>query len=136
MTLLVLLLFVANTINIGADLAAMGDAAKLVVGGSARLYTLSSPSSPCWQRVHSLSPLCRAAEVVHLLAAGLCRRGLHGEDRLAGGGAGAFVPRLELSGEALTLVVAMFGTTISPYLFFWQSSQEVEDEEADPERRR
>ena len=35
--------------------------------------------------------------------------------------------------SALTLVVAMFGTTISPYLFFWQSSQEVEDEEADPD---
>ena len=46
---------------------------------------------------------------------------------------GAFVPKVELSGEALTLVVAIFGTTISPYLFFWQSSQEVEDEEADPE---
>ena len=39
--LLVLLLFVANTINLGADLAAMGAAAKLVLGGSARLYTLA-----------------------------------------------------------------------------------------------
>ena len=46
---------------------------------------------------------------------------------------GALVPRFELSGESLTLIVAIFGTTISPYLFFWQSSQEVEDEEADPE---
>ena len=46
---------------------------------------------------------------------------------------GAFVPKFELSGESLTLVVAIFGTTISPYLFFWQSSQEVEDEEADPD---
>jgi Mn2+/Fe2+ NRAMP family transporter len=46
---------------------------------------------------------------------------------------GAFVPKIELSGEALTLIVAIFGTTISPYLFFWQSSQEVEEEEADPD---
>ena len=46
---------------------------------------------------------------------------------------GAFVPKIELSGEALMLVVAIFGTTISPYLFFWQSSQEVEEEEADPD---
>ena len=37
------------------------------------------------------------------------------------------------SGDTLTLIVAIFGTTISPYLFFWQSSQEVEDEEADPD---
>ena len=46
---------------------------------------------------------------------------------------GALVPQFELSGDSLTLVVAVFGTTISPYLFFWQSSQEVEEEEADPE---
>jgi len=46
---------------------------------------------------------------------------------------GALVPRFALSGESLTLIVAIFGTTISPYLFFWQSSQEVEDEEADPD---
>ena len=45
---------------------------------------------------------------------------------------GALVPKFELSGDSLTLVVAIFGTTISPYLFFWQSSQEVEDEKADP----
>jgi Mn2+/Fe2+ NRAMP family transporter len=47
---------------------------------------------------------------------------------------GALVPRFELSGDSLTLIVAIFGTTISPYLFFWQSSQ-VEDEEADPKAR-
>ena len=46
---------------------------------------------------------------------------------------GAFVPQFSLSGESLMLIVAIFGTTISPYLFFWQSSQEVEDEEADPD---
>src|SRR5436190_1617584 len=45
---------------------------------------------------------------------------------------GALIPNFVLSGDSLTLVVAVFGTTISPYLFFWQSSQEVEEEEADP----
>ena len=44
---------------------------------------------------------------------------------------GALVPKLELSGGSLTLIVAMYGTTISPYLFFWQSSQEVEEVRAD-----
>ncbi len=46
---------------------------------------------------------------------------------------GAVLPRFALNSETITLIVAIFGTTISPYLFFWQSSQEVEDEEADPE---
>src|SRR5258708_31784920 len=48
-------------------------------------------------------------------------------------GVGAVLPRFALNGETVTLIVAIFGTTISPYLFFWQSSQEVEDEEADPD---
>jgi Mn2+/Fe2+ NRAMP family transporter len=43
------------------------------------------------------------------------------------------MPRVTWSAEVLTTVVAIFGTTISPYLFFWQSSEEVEEEEADPD---
>jgi Mn2+/Fe2+ NRAMP family transporter len=43
------------------------------------------------------------------------------------------VPKFDFNSDTVTLIVAIFGTTISPYLFFWQSSQEVEDEEADPE---
>jgi Mn2+/Fe2+ NRAMP family transporter len=46
--------------------------------------------------------------------------------------AGAVVPKVDGAGDNITLIVAVFGTTISPYLFFWQSSQEVEEEEADP----
>jgi Mn2+/Fe2+ NRAMP family transporter len=42
------------------------------------------------------------------------------------------VPQLALTGTTVTMVVAIFGTTISPYLFFWQASEEVEEEEADP----
>src|SRR6185436_8580658 len=42
------------------------------------------------------------------------------------------VPRIELSADYLTVVVALFGTTISPYLFFWQAEDEVEDQEKDP----
>ena len=40
------------------------------------------------------------------------------------------MPRFALSGGALTVIVAIFGTTISPYMFFWQSAEEVEDLEA------
>ena len=43
------------------------------------------------------------------------------------------MPNSSCRASPLTLIVAIFGTTISPYLFFWQSSQEVEDEEADPD---
>jgi Mn2+/Fe2+ NRAMP family transporter len=42
------------------------------------------------------------------------------------------MPQVALTGTTITLVVAIFGTTISPYLFFWQASEEVEDDEADP----
>ncbi|MFX8685175.1 divalent metal cation transporter, partial [Acinetobacter baumannii] len=43
-------------------------------------------------------------------------------------------PHIVLNGRLMTMVVAVFGTTISPYLFFWQSSQEVEDQEIDPDQ--
>ena len=48
---------------------------------------------------------------------------------------GLFVPRLETGVDYLTAIVAIFGTTISPYLFFWQSSQEVEDTKTTPKRK-
>ena len=129
------LLFVANTINIGADLSAMGAAVKLVAGRQpAPLHRAVRALLPARHRVHSLSPLCRRAEVADLLAVRLCRHRLHRAYRLARGRWPArSLPKFELSGDSLTLIVAMFGTTISPYLFFWQSSQEVEEEEADPE---
>jgi Mn2+/Fe2+ NRAMP family transporter len=47
---------------------------------------------------------------------------------------GLFIPTLSASTTFWTSVVAILGTTISPYLFFWQASQEVEDVEASPER--
>ena len=42
------------------------------------------------------------------------------------------MPHIRLSGDYLAIVVAVFGTTISPYLFFWQAAEEVEDEKEDP----
>ena len=134
-TTLVLLLFVANTINLGADLAAMGAAAKLMAGvGSAHLYTagfaLFSLLAVVFIPYHRYVGLLKWLTFSLLAYVGVLFTVKIDWPAVA---AGAFVPRFELSGEALTLVVAVFGTTISPYLFFWQSSQEVEDEEADPE---
>jgi Mn2+/Fe2+ NRAMP family transporter len=45
------------------------------------------------------------------------------------------VPHIKLSGDYLAIVVAVFGTTISPYLFFWQAAEEVEDEKEDPDAK-
>src|SRR5580704_4002030 len=45
------------------------------------------------------------------------------------------VPQIKFSGDYLAIVVAVFGTTISPYLFFWQAAEEVEDEKEDPKAK-
>lgn len=134
-SVLVGLLFIANTVNIGADLAAMGAAAQLVVGGGPRhLYTIGfavvSLLAIVFVPYHryvgflkwltfSLFAYVGVVFTVQIDWLAVLR--------------GVVLPRFELTADSLTLVVAVFGTTISPYLFFWQSSQEVEDEEADPE---
>ena len=131
--MLIVLLFVANTINIGADLSAMGAAVKLAVGGSQHLYTVLFALGCLMGTV--FIPYHRYVEVLKWLTFSLFAYvgivfavDIDWHDVVKG----ALLPRLELSGDSLTLVVALFGTTISPYLFFWQSSQEVEEEEADP----
>jgi NRAMP (natural resistance-associated macrophage protein)-like metal ion transporter len=131
---LVLLLFIANTVNLGADLAAMGEAARLVLGGHARLYTVAfavlSLLAVVFIPYHRYVGLLKWATFSLLAYVGVAFAVKIDWRAVA---VGAFVPKVDLSGDMLTLIVAIFGTTISPYLFFWQSSQEVEDEEADPE---
>ncbi len=132
---LVLLLFIANTVNLGADLAAMGVAAKMIVGrGSPHFYTLAfalfSLLAVVFVPYHRYVGLLKWLTFSLFAYVGVVFTVKIDWHAVL---AGAFVPKVEMSGEAVTLVVAVFGTTISPYLFFWQSSQEVEDEEADPE---
>jgi NRAMP (natural resistance-associated macrophage protein)-like metal ion transporter len=131
---LVGLLFIANTVNIGADLSAMGAAAQLVVGGNRHLFTigfavislLAVVLVPYHSYVgylkwltFSLFAYVGVVFTVHIDWLAVLR--------------GIVLPRFEVTGDSLTLVMAIFGTTISPYLFFWQSSEEVEEEEADPD---
>jgi NRAMP (natural resistance-associated macrophage protein)-like metal ion transporter len=130
---LVVLLFFANTINIGADLSAMGAAVELAAGGNQHLYTLLFALFSLLATV--LVPYHRYVNVLKWLTFSLLAYvgivfTVHIDWRAVA--AGALVPRFEKTSETLTLIVAIFGTTISPYLFFWQSSQEVEEEEADP----
>ncbi len=128
------LLFVANTVNIGADLSAMGAAAQLVVGGNRHFFTIGFAAVSLLAVV--LVPYHRYVGYLKWLTFSLFAYvGVVFTvqiDWLAVA-AGVVAPRFEVSGDSLTLVVAVFGTTISPYLFFWQSSEEVEEEEADPD---
>jgi NRAMP (natural resistance-associated macrophage protein)-like metal ion transporter len=135
LNVVVALLFVANTINIAADLGAMADASKLLVGGHAILYVVFFGAISVaaqiffdYKRYVSVLKwltLCLFAYVGALAVA-----------KVSWGEAltGILVPRMSWSTDYLTTIVAIFGTTISPYLFFWQASQEAEDERVDPDK--
>jgi NRAMP (natural resistance-associated macrophage protein)-like metal ion transporter len=133
---LVIMLLVANTINVAADLAAMGQSLQLVLGGSSHLYTiafgvvcLALEIYLSYRRyVNYLKWLTLAlfAYVAVALVADISWREML---------AGIAIPTISLSANMLTVIVAVFGTTISPYLFFWQAAQEVEEVDANPRAR-
>src|ERR1700761_6871337 len=124
-------LLIANTLNIAADLAAMGEAAALVTGVDRHAMTTLFVAGDLLLQVFvpyhryvfmlkwlTLSLLAYVAVlfVVHVPWHAVA---LH-----------LVVPRFTADGAAAAVVVAIFGTTISPYLFFWQASEEIEDLEA------
>jgi len=122
------LMVVANVINIGADLGAMAASLQLLVGGPLLPYvaafavlTVLLEVFVRYSRYVSVLKwltLSLFAYVATALVAGV---------DWAAVGVHLVVPDIAWSGTYLTLVVAVFGTTISPYLFFWQAEQEVED---------
>jgi NRAMP (natural resistance-associated macrophage protein)-like metal ion transporter len=127
-------LLVANTINIAADIAAMGQAVRLLAGGPAHWYAAGAGVLSLALQV--ALPYRRYVRVLKWLTLAL----------LAYVGTAltlklpwltllhdALLPKLSWQPVYITTVVAIFGTTISPYLFFWQASQEVEDLRADPQ---
>ena len=128
---LVGLLFTANTINIGADVAAMGAAGRLLTGSGQTAFTLAAAVVslllqafvPYQRYVFFLKWLTLVlfayvgvVFTVHIDCALVARH--------------VVLPDAPVTGDFVTVVVAVFGTTISPYLFFWQTSEEVEDMEA------
>jgi Mn2+/Fe2+ NRAMP family transporter len=125
----VTLLLVANVINLGADLSAMGDSMNMLTGGSAAAYTVAlgficvglevfldykTYSSALKWATLSLFAYIAVAAVAHI-PWGTALKAL-------------FVPEVERTSAYATGFVAILGTTISPYLFFWQAAQEVEEE--------
>lgn len=127
---LVLGLFVANTVNIGADLAAIGAAAELLVGRWQLAFTVAAAVISTTLQV--LVPYHSYVKYLKWLTfALLAYVGVIFSVKIDWGQVGLYIvlPRLPMSADALTVVLAVFGTTISPYLMYWQSSEEVEDME-------
>ncbi len=134
---LVCLLFVANCINIGANLAAMGASVELATGMPSlpitiffALLSLGLQMFIPYERYGNILKWLTLVLFAHIAV--LCVVKIDWMATLKG-----FVwPTFALNNDSFTVVVAILGTTISPYLFFWQSSQEVEEidrkEEAKP----
>ena len=127
---LVVGLFVANTVNIGADLAAIGAAGELLLGRGQLVFTfLAALLSTVLQVFVPYHTYVRYLK--WLTFALLAYVAVAFSVKIDWGAVAMHVvmPRLPLSSAALTVVLAVFGTTISPYLMYWQSSEEVEDME-------
>ena len=133
---LLALLFIANTINVGADLAAMGEAAKLVLGFNQHAFTLFFALLSLvlqlfipyrkYSRLLTVLTFSLFAYVALMFLLPLDWKEI---------GAGMIGLHPNLTESAATTIVAIFGTTISPYLFFWQSAQEVEEVDQDPDEK-
>lgn len=122
------LLVIANVINLGADLGAMGAAVQLLIGGSALLYSiifavislLLQIFVPYKKYVNFLRWLTLV--LFTYVATVFVVRVPWGEALQ-----GTFIPTIEFKADYFAGLIAVLGTTISPYLFFWQASQEVEE---------
>ncbi len=130
---IVSLLFAANAINIGADLGAMGAALKLLIGGPAFLYVVlfgtASVLAEVFIQYARYEPILKwltlslfaYVATVFIVDVPWAQMPYH-----------VLVPTVSLDPAFITCVVAVLGTTISPYLFFWQAEEEVEGAEAKP----
>jgi NRAMP (natural resistance-associated macrophage protein)-like metal ion transporter len=136
LNVVVALLFIANTINIAADLGAMADATKLLIGGPGIVYVLvfgvtSVAAQIFFDYSRYVAVLKWLTLCLFAYVAALAFAHVHWGEALTG----ILVPRPTWSGDYLTTIVAIFGTTISPYLFFWQASQEAEDQRVDTRKQ-
>lgn len=133
-TIFIALLFIANTINVGADLAPMGEASALVAGGWPHAFTVGFAALslllqlfvPYHRYVHFLKWLTLVL-FAYIALVFMVKVDWHAA------ATGLIIPKIS-GAEAVTTVVAIFGTTISPYLFFWQAAQEVEELDHSDER--
>ena len=133
---LVVLLLIANTINIGANLGAMADATALVTGLPAAGFLLAFAAFcagaevllryQAYARVLKWLTLALLSYVITLFMVRV-----PWPEAMSG----LLFPDVEWDNETMMMIVAIFGTTISPYLFFWQASQEAEEVDDDPDEQ-
>jgi NRAMP (natural resistance-associated macrophage protein)-like metal ion transporter len=124
----VLLLLIANTLNIAADVAAMGEVAELVTGFNRHLMTAVFVFATLFLQV--LVPYHRYVAFLKWLTVSLISYAAVLFTVHVPWGQVAFhtfIPSFKFDANAAAVIVGIFGTTISPYLFFWQASEEVED---------
>ncbi|EKS29803.1 Nramp family divalent metal transporter [Afipia felis] len=132
LNIVIVLLFVANTVNIAADLAAMADALKLLIGGPGFVYVVVfgvvSVSAQIFFDYQHYSAVLKWLTLSLFAYVGALAFA-----HVAWGQAlhGLVVPQIQWKPEFFTTLVAILGTTISPYLFFWQASQEAEEQRID-----
>jgi NRAMP (natural resistance-associated macrophage protein)-like metal ion transporter len=127
------LLLIANFVNLGADLGAMGDALRLIVGGPGGLYVVLFAAFCAVLEIYSsygryvrymkwmtlsLFAYVAAVLVIHVPWGEVAHN--------------TFIPGWSWDKDWIVVIVAVLGTTISPYLFFWQASEEAEEERIDP----
>ena len=123
------LLVTANTVNIGADLGGMGKVTEMVTGIRSiywtPLYALTIAGFLIWS---SYSTLARIFKWMTLILFAYVISAFFAKPDWTAVLRSTFIPHIEWSGQYWATLVGIFGTTISPYLFFWQASQEVEEE--------
>jgi NRAMP (natural resistance-associated macrophage protein)-like metal ion transporter len=127
------LLLLANTINIGADIGAMGAGLHLLVGGPVLMFVLGFGLSCLGLQV--FIPYRRYVPYLKWLCLGLFAYvGIMFVVKIPWPAVlhATFLPRIPFTRVGLTAIVAILGTTISPYMFFWQASEEVEEQLLDP----
>lgn len=131
--LIVSLLLFANILNLGADLGAMGDALALLIGGSSHLYSVGFAIAcvllEILSRYHNYVAILKWTSIA-LFA--YVATALFVPVPWSTVAWDTFVPNFSFQTDYVVAIVAVLGTTITPYCFFWQSSQEAEDERVDP----
>jgi Mn2+/Fe2+ NRAMP family transporter len=124
-------LFIANTLNVGADLSAMADSAEMLGGGSSHFYVILFGLLTAWATVQfRYFHLARILKWLAVFLLSYIATALIIGPNWSEVIKDTVIPHLPASREEWSMLVAILGTTISPYLFFWQASQEVEEEKA------
>jgi NRAMP (natural resistance-associated macrophage protein)-like metal ion transporter len=124
-------LFIANTINVGADLGGMADAAHLLTGVPSFLWVLACGIGITIATIRlRYAAIANTLKWLALILAVYAVAAIDIHPDWATVLRATVVPNLPHGRDAWATLVAILGTTISPYLFFWQASQEVEEEKA------